>query len=205
MSGIDLGLGVRRWLAPLLAGILGCGTVPAGQQPPPPSGLRIVILDGEGAINNIKQRTAREPIVQIQDENDRPVAGAVVVFTLPDRGASGTFANGQTSVTVTTDAQGRAAGTGLKPNSVDGDLQIHIAASFQGRTATATISQTNSSVEAGGRGMGKTVTILLVVAAAAGGGAFIASRSGNGANGSPPPSSQATTFTPGTPSISPPR
>jgi hypothetical protein len=60
--------------------------------------LKILILDGEGAINSIKLGTAREPIIQVQDENDRPVAGAMVVFTLPDRGASGVFADGTKSL-----------------------------------------------------------------------------------------------------------
>ena len=31
--------------------------------------LNLVVLEGEGATNNIRQRTAREPIVQVQDEN----------------------------------------------------------------------------------------------------------------------------------------
>ena len=56
--------------------------------------LNLVIVEGEGAINNIRQRTAREPIVQVEDENHRPVAGAAVVFALPSNGASGVFANG---------------------------------------------------------------------------------------------------------------
>ena len=40
------------------------------------------------------QRTARETIVQVENENRKPVAGAVVVFRLPSQGAGGTFANG---------------------------------------------------------------------------------------------------------------
>src|SRR5437899_1160269 len=80
--------------------------------------LNIIVVEGEGAINNIRQRTAREPIVQVEDENHRPVAGAAVVFTLPSRGASGVFANGAKNVTVLTDDQGRAVARGLKPNNV---------------------------------------------------------------------------------------
>ncbi len=56
--------------------------------------LNIVIIEGEGAINNIKQRTAREPVVQVEDENHKPVAGAAVIFALSDQGAGGTFAGG---------------------------------------------------------------------------------------------------------------
>src|SRR5712692_8506041 len=130
---------VRRWLSMGLAYLLASsGVIPAAAaQAPGAPQLRIVILDGEGAINNIRQRTAREPIVEVQDENNRPVAGVVVTFTLPDRGASGVFANGQTSMTVMTDAQGHAAGTGLSPNNVEGSFQIRVSASDQGRTAAA--------------------------------------------------------------------
>ena len=52
--------------------------------------LSLLVLEGEGAINNIKQRTAREPIVEVQDENHRPVAGAFTRTRLPDgRAATG--------------------------------------------------------------------------------------------------------------------
>ena len=37
------------------------------------SALRFIV-EGEGAINNIRLRTAREPIVQVEDENRKPVA-----------------------------------------------------------------------------------------------------------------------------------
>ena len=51
-----------------------------------PTGLSINIVEGEGAINNIRQRVNREPIVQVEDQNHKPIAGAVVVFFLPDSG-----------------------------------------------------------------------------------------------------------------------
>src|SRR5581483_7102895 len=72
---------------------------------PAPQGqrLNVVIVEGEGAINNIRQRTAREPIVEVQDENHKPVAGAVVVFALTNQGAGGSFAGGAHTLTVVTD------------------------------------------------------------------------------------------------------
>ena len=36
-------------------------------------------VEGDGAINNIRQRTAREPIVQVEDENHKPVDRKSVV------------------------------------------------------------------------------------------------------------------------------
>ena len=106
--------------------------------------LMLLVVEGEGAINNIRQRTAREPIVEVQDENHRPVAGALVLFALPRNGAGGTFANGSNTLSVTTDAQGRAVARGVKPNNVAGQFQIAVTASYGGLTASIAIHQLNS-------------------------------------------------------------
>src|SRR5580704_1591802 len=92
--------------------------------------LQIVIVEGEGAINNVKQRVNREPIVQVEDENHKPVAGAAVIFFLPNQGPGGTFANGSTSLTTTTNAQGQAAARGIRFNNQAGSMAIRVAASF---------------------------------------------------------------------------
>ena len=179
------------------------------------SRLKILVLEGEGAINNIRQRTARDPIVEVQDENDKPVAGAVVTFLLPDRGASGTFANGARSLSVTTDAQGRAVATGLQPNNVEGQYQIRVSASHQGQLASATITQSNavSAAAAAGAGAGagaaagagKLIAILAIVGGAVAGGVVYATQQGgNGSNGGPPPSRIANVSA-GSPTVGPPR
>src|ERR1019366_2539793 len=72
-----------------------------------PTSLQILIVEGEGAINNVKQRVNREPIVQVEDENHKPVAGAAIIFFLPSDGPGGVFANGNTTLTTTTNAQGQ--------------------------------------------------------------------------------------------------
>src|SRR3954447_17556088 len=82
--------------------------VPALPAQATPASLQITILDGEEAINNIRQRTAREPIVQVEDENHKPVAGAAVIFLLPNDGAGGTFAGGARTLTTVTDSKGQA-------------------------------------------------------------------------------------------------
>jgi hypothetical protein len=128
-----------------IAVCLSCVTsLPANAQTAPPPHLQILILDGEGALNDIRQGVAREPIVQVEDENHKPVAGAVVVFTLPESGPSGSFLGGSKILTVVTDAQGKATATGLKPNTVSGQFQVRVTASYQKQTAQKAISQTNS-------------------------------------------------------------
>ncbi|MGC8550149.1 MAG: hypothetical protein ACP5M4_10660 [Acidobacteriaceae bacterium] len=117
---------------------------------PPPKGLRIMILSGEGALNNIEARTAREPIVEVQDENHKPVAGAVVLFTIHGNknGASGSFQNNSTAFSTVTNANGIAVGTGFQPNNVVGAFQVTITASYGSLTASAVINENNVLPEA---------------------------------------------------------
>src|SRR5437870_3752555 len=112
------------------------------QETPPPVQLNIVVIDGEGAINNLGQRASRDPIVRMEDESRRPVSGAAVVFTLPTEGPSGEF-NGSKTSTVVTDNQGQAIARSLKVNQVPGKLQIHVNASYRGVTTRTTITQFN--------------------------------------------------------------
>jgi len=196
-----------RLAAAGLACLLARPSLPAQEAPKPK--LHIVIVEGEGAVNNIRQRIAREPIVQVEDENRKPLAGATVVFLLPDSGASGVFPNGTRMLTVTTNAQGRAAATGLKPNNVAGKFQIRVSATYQGMTASASITQTNAMVPAapGGAGAGKIIAIIAAVGAAGAGGAIAATRAGKGAETGPAqPPRRTVSISPGTPSVgAPPR
>src|SRR5262245_19179545 len=165
--------------------------------------LKILILDGEGAVNSIKLGTAREPIVQVQDENDRPVAGAMVVFTLPDHGASGVFADGTKSLIVHTDTKGQAVARGLKPNQTAGQFKIRVDVSHQGMTSSTAITQSNvlgAAVAAGGLSA-KLITILAIVGGAAAAGVVAATSGGNGTTPPPPP----TTITPGRTTFGPPQ
>ncbi|MGH9663421.1 MAG: hypothetical protein ACRD9L_03240 [Bryobacteraceae bacterium] len=171
------------------------------QQPAPPGPkLNIVIVEGEGAVDNIRQRVSREPIVQVEDENHKPVAGAAVVFLLPNQGASGVFANGSHTLTVITDAQGRAVASGIRTNGAAGKMQIHVTASFQGQTATAVINRTSVAV-AGAAISAKLLIILLLAGAGVAGGVVAATRGGGGGNGNNTSPGSPTVITPGTPTV----
>jgi hypothetical protein len=150
-------------------------------------------VEGDGAINNIKQRTSRETIVEVQDENHKPVAGAAVVFLLPGDGPGGAFAGGAKSATLTTDSAGRASMPRLQPNQSTGNFQIRVNASSGGRTASATISQTNAvGVAAGGAAAGagisgKAIAIIVVVAAGAAVGVAVGLKGKSNPNTPPTP------------------
>ncbi len=191
---------MTRFLVVILIVLLSGQTGLEAQTPPPPQ-LQITILEGEGALNNIKQQTAREPIVQVEDENHRPIAGALVIFTLPQSGPSGTFAGGSTEFDGVTDAVGHATATGLTPNNIAGKYQIQVTVKYHGLTAHTSINQSNF--------MGSTVGVppaathafplkaLLIVGAIAGAAAIavVASQSGGG---------PSTTITAGPPTVTAP-
>src|SRR5262249_48177895 len=153
----------------------------------------------DGAINNVRQRVNREEIVQVEDSNHKPVAGAVVLFPLPDQGPSGTFVDGSKMLTVMTDNQGRAR-VRMKPNNQAGQVTIRVTASFQGMNASAVIAQTNviaagSAAATAGLGAAK-IWLIVGIAAGAGaaaGGIYYATHNGS--------STTPVTVTPGTPSV----
>lgn len=140
----------RVWetLSVLLCSLLSLSHTVRAQEAGPPTQLNIVIVEGDGAVNNLRQRVVREPIVRVEDQNHKPVAGAAVSFLLPGDGAGGTFVNGGKLLTVTTDANGQAVARGIVANRVAGPYQIHVAASVGKVTATQTIAQSNGAAAA---------------------------------------------------------
>lgn len=102
--------------------------------------LRVVVIEGEDAVNIIQQKTAVRPVVEVRDRNNLPVSGALVTFSI-EGGKAATF-GGASTLTVATNAAGQAAVTGLTPSAA-GAFHIQVSAAFQGQVATATIAQTN--------------------------------------------------------------
>lgn len=167
--------------------------------------LNIVIVEGEGAVNNARQRVAREPIVQVEDENRKPVAGAAVVFLLPNQGAGATFANGARSLTVLTDGKGQAVARGMQANRLTGQYQMRVTASANGQTTSVAINMSNLAVAgavggAAGLGLAKWLLIVAAVGGAAAGTGIALS---NG--GSTPTRPGPTVVSPGTPTVGAPR
>lgn len=127
--------------------------------------LKIVVVQGEGFRNVVQQITPRPLIVRVEDANNRPVAGATVVFTAPESGPGGEFANDSRTVRVTTTSDGTAVAGVYHPNSNTGPYQIRITAEYQGETASAVISQANIPEK---KGHGKLIATVAIIAAAAG-------------------------------------
>jgi len=129
--------------------------------------LKIVVVEGEDAVNIVQQKTATAPVVEVRDRNGSPVAGAMVKFAIKSGHAS---FGGARNISVVTNAAGRATATGLAPSG-SGALQISASAAFQGQSAAITIAQTN-------------VMTAAEAATAAGAGASGGGASGGGAGAS---------------------
>lgn len=171
------------------------------------AGIRIVVQEGQGAINNIQQHRAKEPVIQVLHEDNEPIAGAAVTFQLPDSGPGGTFADNSKMLTVQTDEKGQAVAHGLKPNALPGRFQIRVTASYHGQSASAVVAQINAEPAAAKKGNGKLYLLLAII----GGGAAAGAAAALGHKGSSSSSSVAvgqttppTVLVPGNPTINPP-
>ena len=123
--------------------------------------LKVIVIDGDEAANIVAEKLAATPVIEVRDEKDRRVAGAIVRFvirkTVRNRLAA-VFRNGEAEVRTLTDAAGQAnssAITPLEPGGFDIDVEVR----YPGATGKATIRQTNfrtvAEAKAAGREPGK--------------------------------------------------
>lgn len=108
-------------------------------------GLKVLVLEGQGATNNIPRKIGIQPVVEVRDELDQPVEGASVVFRLPPNGPGGLFPGQKLTEDVKTDVRGQAGATGFIPNDTIGKFQITVTASSGNRLGQTLITQTNST------------------------------------------------------------
>jgi hypothetical protein len=166
--------------------------------------MNILVLEGEGAVNNVTKREPRDIAVQVRDGNRNPLPGAAVTFTLPAQGPSGEFFNKARILTITADKEGRAIAKGFRPNLLPGKLEIHVNASHEGEVARESVTQFNMIVKSGGGGSGKWVALLAIAGAAAAGGAVAMTRK-SGSSSAAPAAPVSITITPGSGTVGPPR
>jgi len=144
MKSLSLFLAVLMALLPNL---------PAQQppiQPPTPlaeplpavESLKVIPLSGNHGMNDLERRVMAPLVVQVLDQNSRPVEGAQVVFRFPLKGPGAEFPNRQPAQTVRSNADGQAAAVGWMARET-GSFQVHIAVSRGNELGEATISMTN--------------------------------------------------------------
>ena len=176
-------------------------TQPAASLPLPTGVLKIYVLEGQNQIHDIRDRVLAMVVVEVRDENDRPLEGTEVTFDLPAVGPGGAFAGQQFRFSTTTNVMGQAAAT-FSPNTETGRFNIRVRAAQGNRTGDAVISQSNArhagvaEPKTGGLLKFAWWKIGLVAAVGATIGVIVATRGGGSA---PSP-----TLFPGTPTFGPP-
>lgn len=166
----------QQWTA--ISSVALCLLSPAfGQEATDAGKYRLVVIRGEGDQHNVKQgRATSQAVMEVRDENDKPVAGILLTFTLPSQGAGGAFVGGSQVTTLATNTAGRAAVT-FTPNKVAGSYALKVSGNVQGQSVSASVAQTNLAAVAGGLSTGAIVAIV-AVAAGAGIGAALAGGGG---------------------------
>jgi hypothetical protein len=154
-----------------------------------PGSISLVIVEGEGATSYVRQRVTHDPVVRLEDDDHRPIAGAPVVFALPVSGTSGEFLNGSRNLTVITDSEGLAAARGLRTNDSPGKLQIYVTASYRGLRARTLVNQVVQPApggkpvsqihSSGSHGKWKWIVLGIAAGGGAGAGVYFAHQSSN--------------------------
>lgn len=184
----------RGLVALVLAGVL-----PATAMAQESSALKLVVISGNGAVNDLRTNTTVPTVVELRDDRDQPVLRGAVTFMLPESGPGGRFADGSRSLFALTDRSGRATLTGFIPNQVEGPFQIAVEASASGNSVRTAIRQYNNSFPSysaprmadpvatvrRGPGTGGKILLTLVLGVAVAAGSMVALK--NAGNGKTPP------------------
>jgi hypothetical protein len=101
------------------------------------------VLAGNGEKNDLERRIMAPLVVQVEDQNDRPVESAEVVFRFPISGPGATFTGGKGSVTVRTNGSGQAAALNWMANGQVGAFQVHVNASYGNQVGETTVPMEN--------------------------------------------------------------
>ena len=152
---MNRGLARPRWLLQALIFLLSLAPGAYAQQPPAPAptkpmaqlpvvqNLKVLPLAGKDEMNDLERHVMAPLVVEVLDQNDRPVEGADVVFRFPLNGPGATFPNQKTSQTSRTNAQGEAAATGWTANGEVGRFQVHATATYGNQMGETTFSMSN--------------------------------------------------------------
>ncbi len=103
----------------------------------------ITVISGSDQSTAVNTQFTQALVVNVVDAHGNPVSGALVTFTAPATGASGTFAGGLTTVVVATNASGTATAPAFTANGVAGDA-YRVIASTPGAAVSASFTLSNN-------------------------------------------------------------
>lgn len=119
---------------------------PAEQAPVPTrpasiSSLKVFVLEGANGVHIPKTGTSVPLVIEVRDQNDRPVEGADVMFQLPSSGPGGVFYDQKLVFTTKTNYQGQAEAAGFQHNTQYGRFNIAVTVSLGALKRTIGVSQ----------------------------------------------------------------
>ncbi|MCC7236875.1 MAG: hypothetical protein IT163_16320 [Bryobacterales bacterium] len=140
-----------------LTGVLYAQSPPAAPAPPAQAdaqpvaslpverGLKLVVLAGNGEVNDIQKRLPGLIVVEVRDTDDRIVEGADVVFRFPPSGPSAYFPGPKLTQTKRTNAQGQASPDAWVPNSQAGNVLVKASATYANLMGETEITMVNAA------------------------------------------------------------
>jgi hypothetical protein len=146
---------IHGWIPQVLIVLLAIPPRLGAQQPAPPQeakpaaslavvqSLKITPLAGEGEFNDLARRVMAPLVIQVLDQNARPIEGADVIFRFPLTGPSATFPNQRNSQTVRTNADGQAAAVGWTATGGVGTFRVQVTASRGNEQGQTSVTMTN--------------------------------------------------------------
>jgi hypothetical protein len=121
--------------------LVACNSNSSSSSGGPPS--QIAATGGSGQSASVGTAFSMALAATVEDSKNNPVSEASVTFTAPTSGASGTFANGQTTATATTNSDGVAT-TPFTANSTQSiNDRYNVIASVTGVSSTVSFSLSN--------------------------------------------------------------
>jgi hypothetical protein len=155
--------------------------IPGGEQAnAAPQKYKLTVLEGASTSKRVKKgRVSSQAVVKITDENDVPVPGIAITFTLPQLSSGGAaFASGGLTSMATTNAAG-VASSGALSAATGSSFSISVAASVPGGVLTGAVPVSAGAVAgavgaagagaaaAGGAAAGAGISTGLIVGIAA--------------------------------------
>lgn len=110
---------------------------------------KLTIIEGASTKKRVKKgRVSSEAVIQVTDENNLPVPGIAVAFTIPHLiGGGAAFANGALTTVATTNAAGLASSSFVA--SASSSFSISATASLPGGALSTTLPVANGAVVGG--------------------------------------------------------
>ena len=140
-----------------------------------PVPVSILATSGSGQSTAVSTQYASQLVATVVDASNAPVAGAFVTFTAPNSGPSVTFSTGGNTVSIITNAAGRATAPVMTANAAVGQFTV-MATSGNLSPASFTLNNTGVGLPAItvsngtiGQNLQGTLTVTLPSAAPAGG------------------------------------